>query len=468
VSITRDSKSNNWTATTLWFGGHGQSFSRPWDSIYTISEEDIAEADTSTVLPERKAGQQHPFVYIGWAKHSNFDSPLQGSVLNRNTNSLSQLFCDAIRYQSVWGFVEKRNFILAGLSTAASQAIDSADWGRAKGTPTKISLCNINGKDSCSITTELRPNNPIYAHLENLTIVQFSYRYPRLGFIREIVFKSYPLFLGITILMDNDIFRVIIICLLTLLPYVEYSSSAGLANRYPAYHFTLNMMLWVSYVLGFFAIVMDDNIYRAIVLTFLPAYRYAEDLGILRLRAPGLDDFVRKIMGLVSYFVLPVIIISTRDIMIIIPSAYALGAILYFKISRAGRLSNTYDALDIVEEVFFFMFYLGFFYRLISRDDSVIRIIDVCLFTTTLFRYNLPTFPPNQDVAPIRSNHEGNQGHGDGDGEENGIDGHASAAQIVAHAQKATDKTQGYKHKGEVCDAAHVLTLSPCPLTLFC
>jgi hypothetical protein len=191
--------------------------------------------------------------------------------------------------------------------------------------------------------------------------------------------------------MDDDIFRVIFLGLLTLLPYVEYSSSVGLASRYPAYRFILKMMLWVSYVLAFSAIVMDDSIYRAIPLSLLPAYRYAEDFGILRLWAPGQGDFIQKIMGPVSYFVLPPIMMSTLDIMVIIPTLYALAAVKYFKISRAGRPLNTYDAFDIVEDVFFFMFYLAFFYRLILRDDSVIRIIDVCLFTTTLFRYNLST-----------------------------------------------------------------------------
>lgn len=396
MSITRDPKSNNWTATTLWFGGHGQSFRRPWDDIYTISEEDIAEADTSTVLPKRKTGQQHPFVYVGWAKHSNFDSPLQGSVFNRNTNSLNQLFCDAIRYQSVWGFTENQNFILADRSTAAGQAIDSVDWGRATGTPTKISLCDIDGKDSCDVITELRPNNPIYEHLANSNSVQFSYRYPRLGFIRKIVFTSYPLFLGITILTDDDIFRVVITGFLMLLPYIEYSSSMGLAKRYPVYGFILNTMLCVSYVLGgIFAVVMDESIYRAIALALLPAYRYAEDLDIIRLSAPGQVEFMQKSIEFVSYLVLPLLIVSTCDIMMIIPTIYALAAIQYFKFSRARRPLNSYAGVDFIEDAYFVAFYGAFFYRLALRDDSIIRIIDVCLFTTTLFRYNLPTFPPN-------------------------------------------------------------------------
>ncbi|KAI1852185.1 hypothetical protein JX265_013038 [Neoarthrinium moseri] len=261
VSITRHSQSDNWTATALWFGGHGQWFRRPWNDIFTISDEEIAKANANTVLPERKTGQQHPFVYVGWAKHSNFDHPRRPSMMN--DDSLSQLFCKAIRYQSVWGFVHKENFIHADISTTAGQAISSVDWGRATGTPTKINLSDLGEETRCSLITELRPNNPIHAHVEKSYIVQLSYRYPRLGFIRKIVNMSYPLLLFVTIMMDDEILRFVFLSTLVVLPFVENSVFDRLTSRY-----AILRIIRIGMVIGFYgmlasaAVIMDDNVLR--------------------------------------------------------------------------------------------------------------------------------------------------------------------------------------------------------------
>ncbi|KAH8649251.1 hypothetical protein BX600DRAFT_442513 [Xylariales sp. PMI_506] len=185
ASITRN-ESGIWTATTLWFGGHGEWYSRPWDTIYTISEEDIVKADVNISLPLKIANQQHPFVFPGWAKHANFDLPvdrsesqfwddifrtrpkfihqwseedLRTAVLykyaddNSVVSDLAQHFCDAMRRQDVWGFADKTNFIRADRSTLAGLAISRESWGMATGTPPSIhhgrGLCNIRGPDWC-------------------------------------------------------------------------------------------------------------------------------------------------------------------------------------------------------------------------------------------------------------------------------------------------------------------------------
>ncbi|KAJ6155864.1 hypothetical protein N7470_006430 [Penicillium chermesinum] len=123
---------NMWAPSRALYSAHSGYNSYAWGDIQnTLTTDQVNAGDAKD--PNGVRNQDHPKAYVGWSKHPHFD--------DRNTgynDPASQSLDNAFRSDDWWYYVDPQYYILADNTTAAGQAVGSADWGSADSNPPKV------------------------------------------------------------------------------------------------------------------------------------------------------------------------------------------------------------------------------------------------------------------------------------------------------------------------------------------
>lgn len=139
ILIHNKAADGTWAPAQALLSAHSGYHRLAWSDIQnTLTTDEVAAGDAKT--PNGVRNNDHPKVYVSWSKHANFD--------DRNTgfnDPISQSTDNAFRSQDWWYYVDPSYYIRSDRSTAAGQALGSADWGSADSNPPKIhdELCSI-------------------------------------------------------------------------------------------------------------------------------------------------------------------------------------------------------------------------------------------------------------------------------------------------------------------------------------
>ncbi|KAJ5765205.1 hypothetical protein N7520_004764 [Penicillium odoratum] len=134
---SRDHK-NMWAPSRALLSAHSGYNNLAWGDIQnTLTTDQINAGDAKD--PNGVKNEDHPKVYVAWSKHPNFDTRDTGLI-----DPVSQSLDDAYRSDDWWYYVDPQYYIRSDNSTAAGQALGSADWGSATSNPPLVqaSVCN--------------------------------------------------------------------------------------------------------------------------------------------------------------------------------------------------------------------------------------------------------------------------------------------------------------------------------------
>ncbi|KAJ5641907.1 hypothetical protein N7490_005907 [Penicillium lividum] len=134
---SRDDK-NVWAPSRALLSAHSGYNNLAWGDIQnTLTTDQINAGDAKD--PNGVKNEDHPKVYVAWSKHPNFDIRDTGLI-----DPVSQSLDDAYRSDDWWHYVDPQYYIRSDKSTAAGQALGSADWGSATSNPPLVqaSVCN--------------------------------------------------------------------------------------------------------------------------------------------------------------------------------------------------------------------------------------------------------------------------------------------------------------------------------------